>query len=175
MAKEPVQMKSHAAAPAAAPAPAPAATPPAIPRNFTMEKWSGGSINVDGWVTPEQGKMLKGILVGNIPQERSPKLKSDQLLFELIEAFECKSADDTDVTVTCKPGQVVGIAQYKSLEGLFPQMLGHVVYLTMTGERPIPGQSPMKLFDTQTSTKPVRAIAKPDMHANGAGPVPFEV
>lgn len=154
------------------PAAAPTAAP--LPRNFTMEKWTGGSINVDGWWTPEQGKMLKAVLVGNIPQERSAKLKGDQLLFELIEPLACKSADDkTDVTLGA--GKVVGMALYKSLEDLYPHKLGHVVYLTLTGERPIPGQSPMKLFDTQTSTKPVRAIAQPDRQ-NGAGAsVPFEV
>lgn len=145
-------------------------------QNFVMEKFSGDSVDVHAWWTPEKGTTLKGILVGYIPEGKSEKLKSDMLVFELLEDLpKCKDADNTEKIITAKKGQSVAMAYYTNLGGLYPQKLGHVCYLTQTGEKKIPGQSPMKVFDKQTSTKAVRAIAKPETSANGAAqPVPFE-
>lgn len=151
-------------------------TPKAEPLpKFTYEKWTGGSIDVDGWWTPEQGVSVEGILVGYISKDRSPKLKSDQLCFELIADLPgCRDARDLDKEVTLKRGSVVAFANYKSLDGIFPAKLGYACMLTYTGDRPIAGQSPMKLFDVKTSTKPVRAIASPEPAGLGNDKVPFE-
>lgn len=149
-------------------------------QNYTMEEFTGDSVEVHGWWTPEQGgATLKGILVGFISKDKSDKLKSDMLVFELVEDLpKCKDADDTSKIVTIKKGRNVATAYYTDLQGLYPQKLGHVCHIHQKGAKKIPGQSDMKLFSTQSSTKPVRNIA-PAAQANGAAhgaeqPVPFE-
>jgi hypothetical protein len=149
------------------------------PQNYTMEKFEGGSVEVHAWWTPEtKGATLKGVLIGFISQDKSDKLKSDMLVFELLEDLaKCKDAENTEKIITAKKGQNVAMSYYAGLQGLYPQKLGHVCHLQVVAEKKIPGQSPMKMFEKQTSTKPVRAIAKPESSANGAssdGPVPFE-
>lgn len=149
-------------------------------QQFTMEKFTGDSVDVDAWWTPEmKGGTLKGILVGFISKEKSGKLKSDMLVFELIDDLhKCKDANDLKKNITAKPGQHVATAYYTGLSGLYPQKLGHVCYLTQTGAKKIPGNSDMKVFDKQTSTAPVRAIAKPDpatLNGSRSAAVPYEV
>lgn len=146
-------------------------------QNYTMEKFVGDSIEVHGWWTPElKGPGLKGILVGFISETKSDKLKSDMLVFELVEDLaKCKDAENTEKIVTIKKGQNVATAYYTGLAGLYPQKLGHVCYVQQIGAKKIPGQSDMKMFDKQTSTAPVRAIAKPESNGASGGPVPFEV
>ncbi len=145
---------------------------------FEMEKFTGDSVEVHGWWTPEQkGATLKGILVGFISEEKSEKLKGDMLVFELVEDLpKCKDAEELTKIVTIKKGKNVATAYYQGLQGLYPAKLGHVCYIQQINAKKIPGQSDMKIFDKQTSTKAIRAIAKPET-VNGAAaePVPFEM
>lgn len=144
------------------------------------EQFTGAfGARVDGWWQPEKGSVVEGILIGFISQDRSEKLKSDNLVLELIS--DCKSCHDSkaDKSVLLKKGQNVGVPVWKQLEGLYPDKLGHAVKITMTGTTKIAGRTDMKDFDTKTSTKPVCKMSAPSSaNANGSRsnePVPFDV
>lgn len=105
----------------------------------------GGS--VDGWWAPPEDKEtheLYGILVNFIPKERSDKLQSNSLVFELTnDCAGVKNGGSEKI-----PGQkgdnklhkapkgcTIGVPEWKQLEGMWPGKAGHKVLITRSGEK----------------------------------------
>ncbi len=134
-----------------------------------FETWTGEfGGTVDAWWSPEKGSTLQGIIVGFIPMTRSEKLKSNNVLVELLSpAASCVHGGSDKIKgkkgdeVEAPKGAIVGVPIWKQLEGLYPGKIGFAVKLTMTGETKIAGRSAMKNFAIQASTKQIRAISVP--------------
>ncbi|HYX20448.1 MAG TPA: hypothetical protein VFA98_06340 [Thermoanaerobaculia bacterium] len=149
-------------------------------KDVKMSDWQGrygGS--VDGWWAPEgeDDAVLKGILVNFIDKDRSDKLQSNSLVFELIEATEgCKNGGSTampgekgdDKLHKAPKGCMIGVPEWKQLEGLWPRKAGHVVYITRSGKaQSLSGGRKMYPIKTQVSDA---AVKKVDVYTEeGAG------
>jgi hypothetical protein len=113
-------------------------------KNVKMSEWQGRfGGNVDGWWSPpedDKEHVLKGILVNFIDKDRSDKLQSNSLVFELIEAADnCKNGGSTNMPGDkgdmgkAPKGCSIGVPEWKQLEGLWPRKAGHLVYITRSG------------------------------------------
>jgi hypothetical protein len=136
-----------------------------------MSDWQGrygGS--VDGWWAPEEGEeqVLKGILVNYIDKERSDKLQSNSLVFELLEATDgCKNGGSTsmpgekgdDKLHKATKGCQIGVPEWKQLEGLWPRKAGHQVFITRSGEaQKLSGGRKMYPIKVQVSDAAVKKV-----------------
>jgi len=140
-------------------------------KNVKMSDWQGrygGS--VDGWWAPEgeDDAVLKGILVNFIDKDRSDKLQSNSLVFELVEATEgCKNGGSTampgekgdDKLHKAPKGCMIGVPEWKQLEGLWPRKAGHLVYITRSGKpQSLSGGRKMYPIKSQVSDAPVKKV-----------------
>ena len=145
----------------------------------------GGS--VDGWWAPPEDKeihVLKGVLVNFISKDRSDKLQSNSLIFELAEdcegvkngGSEKMPGQKADGKLYKAPkGCCIGVPEWKQLEGMWPAKAGHKVLITRSGEKRSIGKG-RSMYDIKTkmTEKPVKHIevfAEPDIDV---GDVPAE-
>ena len=137
-----------------------------------MVSWQGKfGGNVDGWWSPPEGKRidtLKGILVHFISKDRSEKLQSNSLVFELTEPCEhvknggsekIGGAKGDGKLYTAPVGALIGVPEWKQLEGMWPKKAGHKVQIARSGEKrnASKGRS-MYPIDVKMSPKPVRYV-----------------
>lgn len=150
------------------------------PQNDEMSDWQGkfgGS--VDGWWAPPEDKethVLKGILVNFISKDRSDKLQSNSLVFELVE--ECAGVKNGGSEKM--PGQkgdnklhkapkgcTIGVPEWKQLEGMWPAKAGHKVFITRSGEKRSIGKGrsmyDIKVQMSNNAVKHVEVYAEPDI------------
>jgi hypothetical protein len=140
-------------------------------KDVKMSDWQGrfgGS--VDGWWAPEgEGEaLLKGVLVNFIDKERSDKLQSNSLVFELIDSCEgCKNGGSTampgqkgdEKLHTAPKGCIIGVPEWKQLEGLWPRKAGHQVYITRSGKAmKLDGGRKMYPIKVQVSEEKVKSV-----------------
>jgi hypothetical protein len=135
-----------------------------------MSEWTGkfgGS--VDGWWSPpeEAGTyVMKGILVNFINKDRSDKLQSNSLVFELLEDCEFVKNGGSEKLkgakgdiVKAPKGTTIGVPEWKQLEGMWPNKAGFKAYITHPGaRRPIGKGRSMLELKIQMSNGAVRHV-----------------
>jgi hypothetical protein len=154
--------------------------------NEEMGDWQGkfgGS--VDGWWAPPEDKethTLKGVLVNFISKDRSDKLQSNSLVFELIEECDgCKNGGsekmpgqkDDKKLHKAPVGCTIGVPEWKQLEGMWPGKAGHKVFITRSGEKRSIGKG-RSMYDikVQMSKGAVRHVDVYEEDTDGGGMAP---
>jgi hypothetical protein len=146
--------------------------------------------NVDGWWAPEEGKeaVLEGYLINFIDKDRSDKLQSNSLVFELAEGCEgCKNGGSTampgekgdDKVHKAPAGCIIGVPEWKQIEGLWPRKAGFYAKITRSAHKmDVGGGHKMYTFKVQTSTKALRHVEiydEPMSTGGGAEQTQFKV
>lgn len=144
-----------------------------VPAGVAMQDWQGRyGGNVDGWFSPpdeiDHPITVRGVLSNYIPSDRSEKLQSDSLVLELTDpvAF-CKNGGseampgekDDKKLHTAPPSCMIGVPVWKQLEGMWPKKAGHLVHITIMGNKKSIGKGrSMYPIKVQCSDKPVKHV-----------------
>jgi hypothetical protein len=165
----------------AAPAGTTGASAPSSPADDDMVEWHGqfgGS--VDGWWAPppDATATITGILVNFVDKNRSEKLQSNSLVFEVTEgADHVKNGGSSKVPGAKGDGKLhkvgkgtnVAVPEWKLLIGLWPAKAGHKVTITRGPRRDI-GKG-RKMYDMpippKVSKAPHRHIEISEVHGVG--------
>lgn len=138
---------------------------------YTMQDWHGKfGGNVDGWWAPEGDgpHVLTGILTNFIDKNRSEKLQSNTLVFEVIKPADnvknggsekVPGAKDDGKLHTAPAGCAIGVPEWKQLEGLWPNKAGFVIQITRSADKRSIGKG-RSMYDikAQASDKKVREV-----------------
>jgi hypothetical protein len=146
------------------------ASAPVTGADDDMQEWQGQfGGNVDGWWSPPKDvtASFRGILVSFIDKNRSEKLQSNSLVFEVLETTEYVKNGGSDKMPGSKgdnklhkapKGCMVAVSEWKQFIGAWPAKAGHEFSFTRQPQRDI-GKG-RKMYDV----KPLKVSGTPRRH-----------
>jgi len=135
-----------------------------------MQDWQGQfGGNVDGWWSPPKDAVasFRGVLVSYINKERSEKLQSNSLVFEVLEDTSHVKNGGSDKMPGSKgdnklhkapKGCTIAVPEWKQFIGAWPAKAGHEFAFTRQAQRDI-GKG-RKMYDV----KPLKISGAPRRH-----------
>ena len=132
-----------------------------------MEEWHGKfGGNVDGWWSPAKGSegVITGIISNFINKDRSDKLQSNTIVLELTAPCDGVKNGGSEKIDGSKGdnklhkagiGCMIGVPEWKQLEGMWPAKAGFKVEITRSAEKRDLGKG-RSMYDIKTRTSKAR-------------------